>query len=92
MNKKRKLKNIIFGVILSQFLLAACDSGNIKKSVNESDKTGQQETEEILKSTGLNVTSVEDASLKAQKAVQNGKMDLAQLYYIMWMAKQSVHW
>jgi Flp pilus assembly protein TadD len=79
MNQKTRLKSIIFAVILSQ-LLTACSSGNIKKS--GSDKAGQQETEEILKSTGLKVTSAEDATLKAQKAIQSGNMDLAQLYYI----------
>ena len=45
-------------------------------------KKRQQETEEILKSTGLKVTSAEDAMSKAQKAMQSGNMDLAQLYYI----------
>ena len=80
MNKKRRLKSVIVGVILSQCFLTACDPGNIKK--NGSDKTGQQETEEILKSTGLKVTSVEDATVKAKKAMQAGNMDLAQLYYI----------
>ena len=80
MNQKKRLTSIIFGVVLSQFILTACGPSNIKEPGSE--KTGQQETEEILKSTGLKVTSAEDATSKAQKAMQSGNMDLAQLYYI----------
>ncbi|MFA5034086.1 MAG: tetratricopeptide repeat protein [bacterium] len=79
MNKIKKLTKLIFVVILSQSLLTACSPGNIKEAENDRD---QQETETILQSAGLNVNSVEDAVLKAEKAAQNGKMDLAQLYYI----------
>lgn len=66
-------------IILSQFLLIACTSSNLKEA--ELNKN-QQETEEILESTGLKVSSVEDAVLKAEKAIREGKPDLAQLYFI----------
>ncbi|MCK9394503.1 MAG: tetratricopeptide repeat protein [Methylobacter sp.] len=79
MKQRKKVTNLVFWVILSFVLLTACNPGNIKEAGNSRDK---QETEEILQSTGLNVTSVEDAVLKAEKAAQSGKMDLAQLYYI----------
>ncbi len=79
MKQKRKVSKLVFGVILTQLLLTACNRDNIKEVGGHSDK---QETEEILQSAGLNVTSVEDAVLKAEKATQSGKMDLAQLYYI----------
>lgn len=79
MNKIKKLTSLIFLIILSQSLLTACDPGNIKEAENDGDS---QQTEEILQSTGLEVNSVDDAVLKAEKAAQGGKMDLAQLYYI----------
>ncbi|MGZ8946477.1 MAG: tetratricopeptide repeat protein [Methylococcaceae bacterium] len=79
MKQKRKVSKLVLGVILTQLLLTACNRDNIKEAGSHSDK---QETEEILQSAGLNVTSVEDAVLKAEKATQSGKMDLAQLYYI----------
>jgi len=79
MKQIKKVTNLVFGVILSQLLLTACNPGNIKDTQSSS---GKQETEEILQSTGLKVTSVEDAMQKAKKAAQSGKMDLAQLYYI----------
>jgi len=79
MKQRKKVTNLIFWVILSWVLLTACNPGNIKDAGSSSDK---QETEEILQSVGLNVSSVEDAVLKAEKAAQSGKMDLAQLYYI----------
>ncbi|MDO9423216.1 MAG: tetratricopeptide repeat protein [Methylobacter sp.] len=78
MNKIKKTTKIIFWVISSLMLLTACNPGNIKETENR----GHQETEDILQSAGLNVTSVEEAVLKAEKALQSGKTDLAQLYYI----------
>lgn len=79
MNNIKKLTNLIFLAILSLALLTACNPGNIKEAENNSDEQG---TKEILQSTGLDVNSVEDAVIKAEKAAQSGKMDLAQLYYI----------
>lgn len=79
MKQKRKISKLVLGAILTQLLLTACNPDNIKEAGSHNDK---QETEEILQSAGLNVTSVEDAVLKAEKATQSGKMDLAQLYYI----------
>ena len=66
-------------IILSPFLLIACTPTNLKEAELNSNR---QETEELLQSTGLKVSSAEDAALKAQKAVLDGKPDLAQLYYI----------
>ena len=40
MNQKKKLKSIIFGVILSQFLLTACGPGNIKEADSEKTAAG----------------------------------------------------
>lgn len=79
MKPTKQHSNLIFGLILSQLLLTACNSGNLKEAELTNN---QQETEELLQSTGIKVSSVEDAVLKAQKAVQDGKPDLAQLYYI----------
>ena len=79
MNKIKKLNNLLFLVILSQSLLTACNSGNIKEAEREDDA---QQTEEILQSAGLSVSSVDEAVSKAEKAAQSGKMELAQLYYI----------
>ncbi|MDD5321409.1 MAG: tetratricopeptide repeat protein [Methylococcales bacterium] len=79
MKQRKKVTYLVFGGILSCVLLTACNPGNIKEAGSSGDK---QEIEEILQSTGLNVTSVEDAVQKAEKAAQGGKMDLAQLYYI----------
>jgi tetratricopeptide (TPR) repeat protein len=79
MNKIKKLTKLIFLIILSQSLLTACNPGNIK----DSERTdSEQQTEEILQSAGVSVGSVDDAISKAEKAVQSGKMELAQLYYI----------
>jgi tetratricopeptide (TPR) repeat protein len=78
MKQSKKVKNLVFWAILSQFLLTACNPGNIK----ETESSSKQQTEEILQSAGLDVNSVEDAVQKAEKAAQSGKMDLAQLYYI----------
>ncbi len=79
MKQIKKVTNLVFGIIASFVLLTACSPGNVKETGSSS---GKQETEEILQSAGLNVTSVDDAMSKAEKAAQEGKMDLAQLYYI----------
>jgi len=79
MNNIKKLTNLIFLAILSLALLTACNPGNISEAENSSVEQG---TKDILQSAGLDVNSVEDAVLKAEKAAQSGKMDLAQLYYI----------
>jgi tetratricopeptide (TPR) repeat protein len=79
MKQNRKVIKLFVGVILSQLLLTACNRDNVKEAASPGDK---QEAEEILQRAGLNVTSVDDAVLKAEKATQSGKMDLAQLYYI----------
>jgi len=79
MNKIKKLNNLIFLIILSQPLLTACNPGAIKEAERSDD--GRQ-TEAILQSAGVDVNSVDDAVLKAEKAARSGKMDLAQLYYI----------
>jgi Flp pilus assembly protein TadD len=80
MKSTRKRLSRVFWLILSLLLLTACNSGNLKEA--RLNNNNQQETEEILQSTGLKVSSVEDAVLKAEKAVQDDKLDLAQLYYI----------
>ncbi len=79
MKQKRKVIKLVFGVVLTQLLLTACNPDNIKDASSHGDKL---ETEDILQSAGLNVTSVQDAMLKAETARQSGKMDQAQLYYI----------
>lgn len=79
MNKRKKVTILFSGIILTHWLLTACTPGNIKKAEINSHK---QDIEEILQSAGLHVDSVEDAVLKAEKAEQGGKMELAQLYYI----------
>jgi len=64
--------------ISSLIVLTACNPSNIK----ESENPGTEETEDILQSTGLSADSVEEALTKAEKALQSGKIELAQLYYI----------
>ncbi|MGZ5017318.1 MAG: tetratricopeptide repeat protein [Methylobacter sp.] len=78
-NKIKKPTSFIFVVILSQSLLTACNPGNIKEAERAD---GKQQTEEILQSAGVSVSSIDDAIFKAEKAAQGGKMELAQLYYI----------
>lgn len=79
MNKIKKLTHFIFLIILSQSLLTACNPGNIQEAGRSG---GGRETEDVLQSVGVSVSSVDDAVFKAEKAVQGGKMELAQLYYI----------
>ncbi|MFU8787798.1 MAG: tetratricopeptide repeat protein [Methylobacter sp.] len=78
MNTLKKLNTTMLWVIPSLILLTACNPSNIK----ELEEQGTQETEDMLQSAGLDVASVDDAFIKAEKALQNGKTDLAQLYYI----------
>jgi Tfp pilus assembly protein PilF len=79
MKKIKKLTQLIFLIILSQSLLTACNSSNIKEAERGDS---EQQTEDVLQSAGVSVSSVDDAIFKADKAVQSGKMELAQLYYI----------
>jgi Flp pilus assembly protein TadD len=79
MKPTKQTLNLVFWLIVSQLLLTACNSGALKETSLDNN---QQETEEILQSTGIKVSSVEDAVLKAEKAVREGKPDLAQLYFI----------
>jgi tetratricopeptide (TPR) repeat protein len=79
MNKIKKTAHFIFLIISSQLMLTACNPGNIQEAQRDG---GQQQTDEILQSVGVSVSSVDDAVFKAEKAAQNGKMELAQLYYI----------
>ena len=79
MQYTHRLLRVITGVVLCQFILTACSSVNVTKdSVNPDPKAA----ETLLKSTGLSVKSVNEALIKAANAIQEGKMDLAQLYYI----------
>ncbi|WP_411726106.1 tetratricopeptide repeat protein [Methyloglobulus sp.] len=77
MSKRKTI--LVLVVISSQWLLTACAPHNVKEAGVNSNK---QDIEEILQSAGLHVDSVQDAILKAEKAEQSGKMELAQLYYI----------
>ena len=79
--KHNKIKLLLKrgALILSLPLLIACNPTDIKQTERQEDK---QQAEALLKSVGLKVSSVDDALLKAQKAEQESKMDLAQLYYI----------
>lgn len=79
MNQIKKGKNLFFGVILSQLLLTGCNPGNIKEAESDRDT---QKVEEVLRGAGLDIASVEEALVKAEKATQSGNKDLAQLYYI----------
>ena len=75
----KTIKKLSCLAIVSQLFLTGCSPSNLKETQIDSRN---QETEELLQSTGLKVSSVDDAMLKAEKAVQAGKVDLAQLYYI----------
>ncbi|MDD2659484.1 MAG: tetratricopeptide repeat protein [Methylococcales bacterium] len=78
MKQRKKIANLVFGIISSIVLLTACNSANIK----DASSSGKLDTEEVLKSAGLNISTVAEAVSKAEKAEQGGKMDLAQLYFI----------
>ncbi len=75
----KKIIPLVFGVIFIQLLLTACNTLNVDKSEVDSN---QASSEALLKSAGLSVDSVDEALLKAAKAVQDGQMDLAQLFYV----------
>ena len=75
----KKTSSLFLGVILSHFLLTACTNNSLNKTANINNPS---ETEDILQTVGLKVSSVNDAVLKAEKAMQAGNTDLAQLYYI----------
>lgn len=78
MNKTNKIITLASVLFLCQGL-----SGCASTKVNPPQfNSTHQEIEEILKSAGLTVNSVEEAVFKAENAMQSGKMDLAQLYYV----------
>jgi tetratricopeptide (TPR) repeat protein len=79
MRQNKKIISPVIWVMLSQLLLTGCNFLGVKDVGDSGDK---QASENILQSAGLKVTSAEDAVLNAEKAEQNGKTDLAQLYYI----------
>ena len=78
-SKTQKVVTLFAGVVICQMVLTGCNPLNVAK---ESDNHDQQAAEALLKSTGLSVSTVDDALFKAANAIQEGKMDLAQLYYI----------
>jgi tetratricopeptide (TPR) repeat protein len=75
----QKIIILLLGVVLSQPFLVACNALNVDKVAISND---QQSAESLLKTNGLDVNSVDEGLLKAANAVQEGKMDLAQLYYV----------
>ena len=77
MKQNNKLIFYVFLVISLSYILSGCNSANIK----ESDSQAQNEATELIDSLGLNVTSVNDAIQKGDKALQKGKVDLAQFYF-----------
>ena len=77
--KTQKVVTLFAGVLICQMVLTGCNPLNVAK---EPDNHDQQAAEALLKSTGLSVSTVDDALFKAANAIQEGKMDLAQLYYI----------
>ena len=77
--KTQKVVTLFAGVLICQMVLTGCNPLNMAK---ETDNHDQQAAEALLKSTGLSVSTVDDALFKAANAIQEGKMDLAQLYYI----------
>ncbi len=69
----------VFGIVSIQLFLTACGLfHNDIEEVNNDPKA----TEMLLKSAGLSVDSADEALSKAEKAKQDGKLDLAQLYYV----------
>ena len=58
--------------------LSACTTNPSKVKLGEDTRN----TEQFVKSLGLSVSSVDEALLKADKAILEDKLDLAQLYYV----------
>ena len=68
-------KILIFSIVL---LLAACGGGkNLVEQEAEIDSQLKTSEENLL-----SVESVEDARLKARKAIRDNKLDLAQVYFV----------
>ena len=74
--KVRKLIHVMQVVCVLCF--SACATKPPKATVSEDGKNAEQ----FVKSLGLSVSSVDEALLKAEKAIQEDKLDLAQLYYV----------
>lgn len=79
MKKITKFAKLMCCVAASQSLLTACNPANVKDFEASNDK---RQIEEMLQTVGISVDSVQDAVFKAENALQSGKTDLAQLYYI----------
>lgn len=75
----KKMTITVVGFVLCQLFLTACTSNTVDK-LGADD--GQNVVQSLLKGTSLNISSVDDGLLKGTAAIQEGKMDLAQLYYI----------
>ena len=79
MLNKIKTNSLLLLLISSQLLLTGCNPATIKQSKMDTDN---HEIEAILQIAGHKVTSAEDAFEKATKAMHDGDMDLAQLYFV----------
>lgn len=79
MSNKIKTNSLLLFLISSQLLLTGCNPATIKQSKMDSNT---HEIEAILQIAGHKVTSAEDAFEKATKAMHDGDMDLAQLYFV----------
>ncbi len=66
------------GPILCILSLTACTTNISKQTLTQESK----DSEQFVKSLGLSVATVEEALFKAEKAIQEDKLDLAQLYYV----------
>jgi len=73
------IKNAIF--ILIFLLLAACSSPK-RSWMRDAEFQEDTEVETLEQKDVLAVESVDDARLKARDAIQEGKIDLAQAYYV----------
>ena len=76
--KLKCFKLIRVGLQLCFLSLTACATKPPKATVSEDSKN----TEQFVKNLGLSISSVDEALLKAEKAIQEDKLDLAQLYYV----------
>ena len=76
--KLKCFKLMRVGLQLGFLSLTACAT-NSPKAIESDDS---KNTEQFVKSLGLSVSSVDEALLKAEKATQEDKLDLAQLYHV----------